>query len=191
VQPSNRHSAESTESDRAHAFKTHVEPELEVLFRVALTITGSSADAEDVVQETLIRAFRSLDKFDGRHARAWLLTILRNTNMNMHRRRRPDLVEDWAVLGDARPAFGASRQASAEESVLDDLFNEDLEAAVTSLDPRFRTVLLLVDVDRLTYAAAADALGVPVGTIVSRLNRARARVRAQLRDRSTPLRRTS
>ncbi len=190
VQPSHRDSSGSTESERTHVFKTQVEPELEVLLRVALTITGSLADAEDLVQETLIRAYRGLDKFDGRHPRAWLLTILRNTNMNMHRRRRPDLVEDWAVLGEARPAFAASRNASAEETVLEDILNEDLEAAVMSLDARFRTVLLLVDVDRLTYAEAADALGVPLGTIMSRLNRARARVRAHLRDHSTTLRRT-
>lgn len=190
MQPSHRDSAGSTESGRTHAFKTQVEPELEVLLRVALTITGSLADAEDLVQETLIRAFRGLDKFDGRHPRAWLLTILRNTNMNMHRRRRPDLVEDWAILGEARPAFGASRNASAEETVLEDILNEDLEAAVMSLDARFRTVLLLVDVDRLTHAEAADALGVPLGTIMSRLNRARARVRAHLRDHSPTLRRT-
>jgi RNA polymerase sigma-70 factor (ECF subfamily) len=191
VQPPNRNSPGSAQSQRAHAFKTHVEPELEVLLRVGLTLTGSSADAEDLVQETLIRAFRALDTFDGRHPRAWLLTILRNTNMNMHRRRRPDLVDDWAVLGDPRPAFGASRHASAEETVLDDILNEDLEAAVNSLDARFRTVLLLVDVDRLAYAEAAEVLGVPVGTIMSRLNRARARVRAHLRDRPTSSRRIS
>lgn len=190
VQPPGQNSPETTETERAHAFKTHVEPELEVLFRVALTISGSPVDAEDLVQETLIRAFRALDRFDGRHPRAWLLTILRNTNMNLHRRRRPDLVADWAPLGDARPAFGAARHASAEDTVLDDILDEDLEAALESLDPRFRTVLLLVDVDRLTYAEAAETLGVPVGTIMSRLNRARARVRTHLSDHSNRLRRT-
>lgn len=191
VQPTNSKPPESSAAEPAHAFRTHVEPELGVLFRVALTITGSPADAEDLVQETLIRAFRALDTFDGRHPRAWLLTILRNTHKNMHRRRRPDLVEDWAVLGEARPAFGTSRHTSAEETVMDGMLNEDLEAAVARLDPRFRTVLLLVDVDQLTYAEAAEALGVPVGTIMSRLNRARTRVRAHLHALPTSLRRTS
>jgi RNA polymerase sigma-70 factor (ECF subfamily) len=181
VQPPHRNRPENTETLRADAFKTHVEPELPVLFRVALTLTGSPADAEDLVQETLIRAFRALDRFDGRHPRAWLLTILRNTNMNMHRRQRPDLLENWDAVGDPCPAFGAERHISAEETVLDDVLNEDLEAAVNSLDNRFRTVLLLVDVDRLTYAEAAEALGVPVGTIMSRLSRARDRVRVHLR----------
>jgi RNA polymerase sigma-70 factor (ECF subfamily) len=175
---------------QSHAFKTHVEPELEVLYRVALTLTGCSADAEDLVQETLIRAFRALDKFDGRYPRAWLLTILRNTNMNLHRRRRPDLVPDWEALAEARPAFGAQTHVSAEETVLDGILSADLEAAVKNLDPRFRTVLLLVDVDRLTYAEAAEALGVPVGTIMSRLSRARDRVRVDLRRRTSPTGRT-
>jgi RNA polymerase sigma-70 factor (ECF subfamily) len=186
VQPPRRTSRDDTRANRAHAFKTYVEPELEVLLRVARTLTGSPADAEDLVQETLIRAFRAMAGFDGAHPRAWLLTILRNTNMNMHRRRRPELVEDWTLLHEARPAFGARTQASAEESVLDNLLDEDLEAAVNGLDPRFRTVLLLVDVDRLSYAEAAEALGVPVGTVMSRLSRARDRVRTQLRATTSP-----
>jgi RNA polymerase sigma-70 factor (ECF subfamily) len=191
VQPPNHNPPDSAQTAKAHAFKTHVEPELQVLFRVALTLTRSSTDAEDLVQETLIRAFRAVETFDGKYPRAWLLTILRNTNMNLHRRRRPDLVKDWATLGEVRPAFGAPTEASAEETVLDDILSEDLETAVNSLDPRFRTVLLLVDVDRLTYAEAAEALGVPVGTIMSRLSRARDRVRLHLRGHTTPPGRTS
>jgi RNA polymerase sigma-70 factor (ECF subfamily) len=108
----------------------------------------------------------------------------------MHRRQRPTLVEDWDSVGDPRPAFGAERHASAEETVLDDILDEDLETAVASLDIRFRTVLLLVDVDRLSYAEAAEALGVPVGTVMSRLSRARDRVRAHLRAHTTTFGRT-
>ncbi len=110
--------------------------------------------------------------------------------MNMHRRPRPDLVDDWDVAVDPRPAFGAERLVSAEETVLGDIVNEDLEAAVNPLDGRFRTVLLLVDADRLTYAEAAEALGVPVGTIMSRLSRARDRVRAHLRAHTSSFGRT-
>lgn len=161
-----------------------------MLFRVALTLTGSQADAEDLVQETVIRAFRAMDRFDGKHPRAWLLTILRNTNLNLNRRRRPGLVEDWEAVGDPRPAFGAERHASAEDTVVDDILHEDLEAAVNSLDNRFRTVLLLVDVDRLTYAEAAETLGIPVGTVMSRLSRARDRVRVHLRAHTSSFGRT-
>ena len=82
----------------AEAFRRYVEPEIEVLLRVARTLVGS-ADAEDLLQETLIRAWRSVDRFDGRYPRAWLLTILRNTNMNMHRHQRPDSVDDVTSYG--------------------------------------------------------------------------------------------
>jgi RNA polymerase sigma-70 factor, ECF subfamily len=181
VHPTNGNHPDRAEIERARAFKTYVEPELEVLFRVARTLTGSSADAEDLVQETLIRAFRAIDRFDGQYPRSWLITILRNTNINMSRRRRPDLAEDVASLRGGRPAFGAARELSPEESVLGNILSEDLEAAVNGLPERFRTVLLLVDIDRLTYAEAAEALGTPIGTIMSRLSRARARVRDPLR----------
>ena len=189
MHPPERSTPQDAATEGAHAFRTHVEPELEVLFRVALTLTRSTADAEDLVQETLIRAFRAIDRFDGRHPRAWLLTILRHTNVNLHRRRRPDLVDDWASLGDPRPAFGSARHPSPEEQVTEQVLSEHLEAAVNDLDERFRTVLLLVDVDKLTYAEAAEALGVPVGTVMSRLSRARARVRTALHDHIDPTRR--
>ncbi len=179
---------QTSSADRAataYAFRTHVEPEIEVLLRVASTLTGPS-DAEDLVQETLVRAWRSVDRFDGRHPRAWLLTILRNTNINMHRRRRPDGFDEIPEYAGTRPAFDARPPSTPEEQVVDGILPDDLEAAIDALRPTFRTVLLLVDVDQLTYAEAADALGVPVGTVMSRLSRARARVRAQLRPTINP-----
>lgn len=180
-----------TSLDRSAVFAQHVEPEIPVLLRVARTVTGSTVDAEDLVQETLVRAYRAVDRFDGRHPRAWLLTILRHTHLNMHRRRRPDVVEDVRELDGARPAFGAVSPDSAEDDVLAMVLEEELEVAVASLDPRFRQVLLLVDVDQLSYTEAAQVIGVPVGTVMSRLSRARARLRHQLRptldrSRSTP-----
>lgn len=164
---------------QARGFRLYVEPEIEVLLRVASTLTGPS-DAEDLVQETLVRAWRSVDRFDGRHPRAWLLTILRNTNMNMHRRRRPDTVADVADIVSTRPAFGVDPPGT-EEQVMTPILSDDLERAVQSLDPKFRTVLLLIDVNQLTYGEAAMVLGVPVGTVMSRLSRARERVRRHLR----------
>jgi len=158
-----------------------VEPEIEVLLRVALTITSNQADAEDLVQETLLRAYRAIDRFDGRHSRAWLLTILRNTNANMHRRQRPGTIGDWELLRIARPAFGRAELPSAEDSFLDHHLRADLDTAVRALDPRFRAALILVDVHDLSYSEAAVVLGVPVGTVMSRLSRARDRVRKSLR----------
>lgn len=164
----------------ALAFREYVEPELEVLLRVAQSLTGNTADAEDLVQETLIRAYKAVTRFDGRHPRAWLLTILRRTHLNMHRRQRPEVVADWDALQNTRPAFGASQHRSAEEEVLDNALHHELATAITGLDPRFREALWLVDVNDLSYADAAAVIGVPVGTVMSRLSRARDRVRRQL-----------
>lgn len=165
---------------RAAAFRDQVEPDIPVMLRVALNLTRNPHDAEDLVQESLIRAFRALDTFDGRHPRAWLLTIVRHTHLNMNRRQRPDAVADCAALGDPRPAFGSPVGVSAEQSHLDGTLNARLEQALASLDPRFRAVVVLVDVNDLSYAEAAAVLGVPVGTVMSRLSRARNRLRSLL-----------
>jgi len=166
---------------RQRAFRTYVEPEIEVLLRVAQTLTGSWADSEDLVQDTLVRAYRAIGTFDGAHPRAWLLTILSRTHLNSHRRQRPDARSDLGDLEGQRPAFGAMVVPGPEETVTDRVLDEDVERALATLDPRFRTVLLLVDVDQLTYAEVAHLLGIPVGTVMSRLSRARSRVRTQLR----------
>ncbi len=174
---------------RQDAFRVHVEPEIDVLLRVGRTLTGSWHDAEDLVQDTLIRAYRAIDRFDGAHPRAWLLTILRNAHLNSLRRQRPDLADERLDLDTKRPAFGAAAPQSPEDTVTEGVFDDDLERALATLDERFRTVLLLVDVDQLTYSEVADLLDIPVGTVMSRLSRARKRVRTQLHRTTTSTRR--
>lgn len=158
-------------------FERHVLPEIEVLLRVARSLTRHDADAEDLVQDTLVRAFRGISGFDGAYPRAWLLTILRNTHINRNRRRRPELLRDPdsadRLLAD-QPAAGAT------DAVVDAVFDAEVERAVADLDEPFRSVLELVDIDGLSYAEAAQVLDVPVGTVMSRLHRARARVRDRL-----------
>lgn len=163
---------------RAEAFRCWVRPEIDVLLRVAYTLTGSWPDAEDVVQDTLVRAWRALDRFDGAHPRAWLLTILRHTYANSLRRRRPELPRE---VDGQRPAFGAAVAPDPAEQYADRGLSAPLERAVARLDPRYRTVLLLIDVDQLRYAEAAEMLGIPIGTVMSRLSRARDKIRGQLR----------
>jgi RNA polymerase sigma-70 factor (ECF subfamily) len=177
---------EVDDSARRLAFGTHVEPEVEVLLRVALSLTGHRADAEDLVQDTVIRAWRAMDGFDGRHPRAWLLTILRNTHRNTHRRQRPDTAAEPADAVGARPAFGAREHPDPQQVHADAQLSDRLERAVLALPETFRTVLLLVDVDQLTYAEAAATLGVPIGTVMSRLSRARHRVRKHLGPHPDP-----
>ncbi len=176
---------------QAHAFRAYVEPEIEVMLRVARSLTHNTADAEDLTQESLIRAFRAVDRFDGRHPRAWLLTIVRHTHLNMQRRRRPTLVDDWDSVRESKPAFGASVGLSAEDAVVDVTLHHELESALAALDPRFRETLILVDVHGLTYADASAALGIPLGTVMSRLSRARDRMRSHLGPETLKTRRLS
>ncbi len=161
-------------------FEQHVVPEIPVLLRVAYSLTSQKADAEDLVQDTLVRAYRAIDRFDGEHPRAWLLTILRNTRSNSGRRRRPHLLREAEARLDHLEK--APAQVSTEESVLDNRFEAALEQALDSLPEKYRAVVLLVDVDGLSYAEAAAALGVPDGTVMSRLHRARARLRKHLAE---------
>lgn len=158
------------------AFEQYVLPEIEVLLRVAQSLTRNHADAEDLVQDTLIRAYRAIDRFDGRYPRAWLLTILRNTHINRNRRQRPELLRDPDAAG------GVADVASTEraDSSVDEMFDVEVERALHDLDDSFRRVVELVDIDGLSYAEAAEVLGVPTGTIMSRLHRARRRIRARL-----------
>ncbi len=181
-------SGQGTRADveRRRAFRDVVEPEIEVMLRVARSITGNDADAEDLVQESLVRAFRGLDRFDGRYPRAWLLTIVRNTNANMHRRRRPITVDDWELIHTSRPAFGTTEAPAAEDVFVNEELDAALHEAVVALDPKFRSALVLVDVHDLSYAEAAAVLDVPVGTVMSRLSRARQRIRTALGPTFTP-----
>lgn len=161
------------------AFDEHVVPQIDVLYRVALTITGQPADAEDLVQDTLVRAFRAVDGFDGAHPRAWLLTILRNTHINRGRRRRPILFTDGEHAERALELAGDTAPA-AEDVVVSELFEAVLADALAALPDKHRAVVTLVDIEGLSYQQAADALGIPRGTVMSRLHRARARIRGRL-----------
>ncbi len=167
------------DSRRRAAFERYVVPELEVLTRVARSIVSRPADAEDLVQDTLMRAYQAIDRFDGSHPRAWLLTIMRNAEHNRHRRRRPELMRD----PDAELArlHDESRETDLTESImLRGQFDEVVHAAFAALPEKHQQALQLVDIDGLTHAEAAGLLGVPEGTVMSRVHRARKRIRHQL-----------
>lgn len=164
--------------DQRQRFGELVLPEIDMLLRVARTIVPRPADAEDLVQDTLVRAFRSMHTFDGAHPRAWLLTILRNTQINRTRRRRPQLLDDQDAAYE-RLADDAG-DASPESLVIGQQFDAAVADALDRLPEKLRTVVELVDVGGLAYQEAADVLDVPVGTIMSRLHRARRRIRDRL-----------
>ncbi|MFW6010081.1 MAG: RNA polymerase sigma factor [Actinomycetota bacterium] len=172
--------ATMTDADEAR-FREQVLAELDVLYRVARRLTGDANDAEDLVQDVLVRAYRAFDRFDGRYPRAWLLTILRNTHVNQLRKRRPDLLDD--EVAQRLPGRGHDGRV---DGTADQAFEDELDPivrdALASLSPKHRAVIALVDLDELTYQEAADLLEVPVGTVMSRLHRARRKVRDRLEE---------
>lgn len=176
----NQESSEAEVSAAERGFRDFIEPELPVLLRVARGITGSKPDADDLVQETVLRAYKALATFDGEHPRAWLFTIMRNTHINMHRRKRPTPTDDWKFLEPYPLAFGNAENLSAEDTYMKSNLNDDLIKGLNSLDVRFREVLYLIDVEGLNYSECSLALGQPVGTVTSRLSRARKKLRTYL-----------
>jgi RNA polymerase sigma-70 factor (ECF subfamily) len=170
------------------AFQHWVVPEIEVMLRVANSLTRDPGEAEDLVQDALLRAYRAIEGFDGRYPRAWLLTIVRNTHLNRVRKRRPELLDDPEHDIDR-----LSRQETAstvEKDVVGGTLDAVIEAALGELPAKHRQVLELVDMDGLNYREAAEVLGIPVGTVMSRLHRARKSMKHRL-DRAglTPRRR--
>ncbi|MEZ5168524.1 MAG: sigma-70 family RNA polymerase sigma factor [Acidimicrobiales bacterium] len=161
------------------AFDRYVVPEIEVLYRVARSITRNPTDAEDLVQDTMLRAYRAILRFDGRHPRAWLLTIMRNAQINRVRRKRPELLRDPDTTME-RLAAEDGDDPGPEDQVVDREYDAALVEALDALPEKFRSVVELVDVQGLSYQEAADIMGVPTGTIMSRLHRARTRIRRHL-----------
>jgi len=160
---------------------------LDALYRTALRLSRSPQDAEDLVQETFLNAFRSLDRFEeGTNLRAWLFRILNNAFISQYRRRkrRPsssieDVTEyylyDHLVEGGAAP-----RTENPEQEVLDRIGDEAVLRALEDLPVEFRQVELLADVEGFSYREIADILNIPIGTVMSRLYRARRRLQKML-----------
>jgi RNA polymerase sigma-70 factor (ECF subfamily) len=154
-------------------------PHLDAAYNLARWLTRNEHDAEDVVQEAYLRAFKYFDGFHGGNGRAWLLTIVRRTCFTWLERNRPsDLVpfdEGAADIVDAREAqAGFAESAENPEShVMRNVDRDLLNQAIAGLPPLFREALVLRELQELSYKEIADVAGVPIGTVMSRLARAR------------------
>lgn len=162
---------------RLAEFEAVALPHLSELFRVAARTIGDPTDANDLVQETYMRAWKSFHNFEpGTNCRAWLYKILFNV---VHHHRRKWYRFNFKTFRDDEP--GLEETLVYEEPVREDVTDEEVLAAFDTLPEHYRDVVLLVDVQELTYKEAADALGVPIGTVMSRLSRGRGLLRAELR----------
>jgi RNA polymerase sigma-70 factor, ECF subfamily len=165
-------------------FREVVWPQLPAVLRAALVLTGgNSAEAEDLAQETLLKAFRSLDRLtDDRGVRAWLLTILRNTRIDRLRAARASardvgLEEIGGEVEGPGDAGSAAAALENPEAMLQEFSDRRVIEAMAKLPEEIRWTLLLVDVNGLGHRDAAEVMGVPVGTVKSRAHRGRMMLR--------------
>lgn len=168
----------SSPDGRGRRFEALLLPEFGFLAHVARSMSRSEAEAEDLAQEVALKAFVALDRFDGRHPRAWLFTIARNAAITRDARRRHALLGDHDLLDTYASRSHAS--ADPESLVVDAAMEDTIARALDGLPPVFRAVVDLVDVDGMLYKEAADFLEIPVGTVMSRLHRGRRRIREAL-----------
>jgi RNA polymerase sigma-70 factor (ECF subfamily) len=166
----------SGDADRDVAFEREALPWLDDVYRFALSLTRDAADADDIVQETYLRAYRSWHTFiPGTDCRRWLFTICRNVFLRSRERQRPTVdLED----GEQDAVAAGSVYAAAREHGYDDLYARldlapALRDALDELAEPFRSAVILVDVEDMTYETAAQVMGVPIGTVRSRLFRGR------------------
>jgi RNA polymerase sigma-70 factor, ECF subfamily len=178
---------ESNRSDLETRFEAEALPLLSGMYSAALRLTRNSSDAEDLLQETFLRAYRGFHQFqEGTNLKAWLYRILMNTFINSYRKKQreprtisDDEVEDWYLY--SRMA-DEGLEPSAETSVIESLPDEDVQEALQSLPEQFRVAVLLADVEGFSYKEIAEITDVPIGTVMSRLHRGRKALEKRLWD---------
>jgi RNA polymerase sigma-70 factor, ECF subfamily len=171
-------------------FAEQATPFMDPLYAAALRMTRNPADAEDLVQETFIRAYRGFPSFtDGTNLRAWLYRILTNTFINSYRakQRRPeqtdlDDVEDLYLYKRLGGLEAATMGRSAEDELMDMFTDSDVKDAIDALPEQFRMAVLLADVEGFSYKEIAEIMDIPIGTVMSRLHRGRKALQRSLHD---------
>jgi RNA polymerase sigma factor (sigma-70 family) len=165
------------DSDTARRFEDAVLPHLNAAFNLARWLTRSTQDAEDLVQEAYLRAFKSFQGFRGGDDRAWLLTIVRNTCYTWLRGNR---AQELTVAFDEEAHTREDASSDPEALLLESIDRQSLKQALEELPVEFREVIVLRELEGMSYKEIAHLVGVPVGTVMSRLARARQRLQQRL-----------
>ena len=174
------------QNPRHKEFEQQALPHMEVLYNYALRLTGSPDDARDLLQETYLKAYRFWDKFEqGTNLRAWMFRIMKNTYINLYRKevKEPDKVD----YDEIESYYNIIRDESSDDNdlqtkIFGQLLDDDVSKALESLPEEFRTVVILCDIEGLSYEEIAEFLQIPVGTVRSRLHRGRKLLYTRLYD---------
>ena len=167
-------------------FESEAVPHMNILFNYALRMTGDRDDADDLVQETFLKAFRFWDKYEkGSNVKAWLFRIMKNSYINRYRKetKEPDKVD----YDDIANFYHSIRdqytdQNDLQQKIFGGILEDNVAAAVESLPEDFRTVIILSDIEGLSYEEISEFTGCPVGTVRSRLHRGRKMLQSELFD---------
>jgi RNA polymerase sigma-70 factor (ECF subfamily) len=169
-------------------FETGVLAQLDSLYRTALRMTNNTQEAEDLVQETMLKAFRFAHTYQpGTNLRAWLFRILNTSAINRYRKQATHPTpaslpegEDFYLYNRIRDLSGQELSQGADEEVLNQYLDEDVYQALNNLPPNFRMAVILADIEGLSYKEIADVLQIPIGTVMSRISRARRQLQKSL-----------
>ncbi|HWS83153.1 MAG TPA: sigma-70 family RNA polymerase sigma factor [Ktedonobacteraceae bacterium] len=169
-------------------FEAGVLAQLDSLYRTALRMTNNTQEAEDLVQETMLKAFRFAHTYQpGTNLRAWLFRILNTSAINRYRKQATHPTpaslpegEDFYLYNRIRDLSGQELNQGADEEVLNQYLDEDVYQALNNLPPNFRMAVILADIEGLSYKEIADVLQIPIGTVMSRISRARRQLQKSL-----------
>ncbi len=166
-----------TREEKIEIFEKEFLPHVEALKTFAYYLTYNDNDANDLVQETYMKAFRFAEKFDtGTNAKAWLFRILKNAYINDYRKKskQPDRVDFEDVINYHKSDdVSDNKYLNLKEESIDEMMGDEITKAINSLPPEFRTVILLADIEDFSYKEISKIIDVPIGTVRSRLFRAR------------------